>query len=316
MRVRPIPAIGRQRKCSRTAGLKLRGRWHAGPEGSPTRHLVGNVSEEDDNGKNTINKKGEECIAAGLRSHEPQGKATHTCGIGDRFTWADDEDFNIGDCEACKMIHENFEIAYRNKARYAGGVDSMELQSENPDEECDDYVQEESDRTPVCECEKADVLRAFCGEGHSFGFDGCDWGRSGTFCFDKLDCQESNNVGEYRCQWTGAFDRRDRARRPGIAMSGSSISQELNVPGVPAAQHTRINMSSDVVAMSVSRQCEGGALAGRPPVSSYLSSHMCACTDAFSCFRDACMCVHCYAPTHIHRRIRAPLGCHGGSSAL
>ena len=143
-----------------------------------------------------------------------------------------------------------------------------------------------------------------------------DWGRP-CFCFcvsDNPDSQESIEINFVRCRRANAFTGSDRAQPKGIALQSILASLKLNIPEISVIEHDGIDMSPSLVATSIGRRCEGGALIDGSASYSCVYSLSCSCTGAYAhCFAH-CACVHCHAPTHAHVLVRAPLGCHGGSS--
>ena len=124
-----------------------------------------------------------------------------------------------------------------------------------------------------------------------------DWGRSYcclSFMFVQFfdDSQESIKNVDVRCRRANANASSDRARPAGSALQSISTTSELEYPGISSFEHARINMSPNLVAESIGRQCEGGALIDGSASSSYHVSLSLSCVHVCACWRIVLVVVH------------------------
>ena len=196
VRVRPIPASGKMRQCTKKEGSKLRGSWPAGARPQKVARYEDDEDVKSIEGK--INEKmiREECGDIGLGSHEPQGEFAHTCGMDSRERWADmDRD---GECEACRRARLALEAASHKAVQHGGALESVEIEESAITEETD-YVDSVPRRETNSEVSVADDIserrspRGVRVQAPSTaaresapqerkGSDESDWGRS-HFCF-------------------------------------------------------------------------------------------------------------------------------------
>jgi hypothetical protein len=180
VQIRPIPAVGRMRSCKAKGASERRGRWSS-PRGSSS----GVISQEEDSVK--IHKKQidnidegkvveieevkvnnvEKGVLAGIDERvipEVDEGQTHTCGIGNRMSWADTMEGNVDDdvewdvdvnCPACRRVceemrsQEEIEDDPDSKA-----IDSLEFTSSS---EYDELELRESDWVSA-DCDRANVV--------------------------------------------------------------------------------------------------------------------------------------------------------------